>query len=112
MKGRPQIERIDLFGDTRKIEFDPERKEFLGVGRVSPTDVSRLLDKVAEHYAPAKTKRGKRIAELSAELAKLVKADCDFYADTYSFIGKGFTLLIESEIKNTPLKDFPAPKTY
>ena len=104
MKGRPQIERIDLFGDTRKIEFDPERKEFLGVGRVSPTDVSRLLDKVAEHYAPAKTKRGKRIAELSAELAKLVKSDCDFYADTYSFIANGLTLLLECDRKNIEMK--------
>ena len=104
MKGRPQIERIDLFGDTRKIEFDPERKEFLGVGRVSPTDVSRLLDKVAEHYAPAKTKRGKRIAELSAELSKLVKSDCDFYADTYSFIANGLTLLLQGECKTIEMK--------
>ena len=56
MKGRPQIERIELFGDIHKIEFDPDRKKFQGVGRVSPTDVSRLLDKVAEHYAPAKSK--------------------------------------------------------
>ena len=104
MKGRPQIERIELFGDIHKIEFDPDRKKFQGVGRVSPTDVSRLLDKVAEHYAPAKSKRGKRIAELSSELAKLVKADCDFYADTYSFIANGLTLLLQGECKTIEMK--------
>lgn len=99
MKGRPQIERVDLFGDTQKIAFDPERKQFQGVGRVSPTDVSRLLEKIAEHYGPAKSKRGKRIAELAAELATLVKADCDFYADTYSFIANGFTMLLDTDRK-------------
>jgi hypothetical protein len=97
MKGRPKIERVDLFGDTRKIAFDTERKQFLGVGRVSPTDVSRLLEKLAEHYGPAKTKRGKRIAELSTELAKLVKTDCDFYADTYSFIAGGLMMLLNTD---------------
>ena len=97
MKDRPQIERIDLFGDTRKIVFDIERKQFQGVGRVSPTDVSRLLEKLAEHYGPAKSKRGTRIAELSAELAKLVKADGDFYADTYSYIANGLTMLLEPD---------------
>lgn len=97
MKGRPKIERVDLFGDTRKIAFDTERKQFLGVGRVSPTDVSRLLEKIAEHYGLAKSKRGKRIAELAAELAKLVKADCDFYADTYSYIANGLTMLLEPD---------------
>jgi hypothetical protein len=94
MKGKPKIERVDLFGDTRKIVFDTDRKQFLAVGRVSPTDASRLFEKIAEHYAPAKTKRGKRIAELAAELAKLVKADCDFYADTYSYIANGETLVL------------------
>ena len=104
MKGKPQIERVDLFGDTRKIVFDAERKQFQGVGRVSPTDVSRLLEKLTGHYAHAKTKRGKRIAELSAELATLVKADCDFYADTYSFIANGLTVLLEPEAKVIEMK--------
>ena len=94
MKGRTQIERVDNFGDTRKIVFDIERKQFQGVGRVSPTDVSRLLEKIAEHYGPAKTKRGKRIAELSADLAKLVRSDGKFYVDTYSYIAKGETLVL------------------
>ena len=94
MKDMPKIERVDLFGDTRKIVFDMEHKQFLAVGRVSPTDVSRLLEKIAEHYGPAKTKRGKRIAELSAELAKLVSADCSFMADTYSYVAKGETLVL------------------
>lgn len=92
MKGRPEIERVDLFGDTMSIVYDADRNQMQGVGRVSPTDASRLLEKIAEHYGPAKTKRGKRIAELAAELAKLVKADCDFYADTYSFIAAGKTI--------------------
>ena len=97
MKGRPQIERVDMFGDTYKIAFDMERKQFQGVGRVWPTDVSRLLEKLAEHYGPAKTKRGKRIAELSSELAKLVKADGSFYADTYSFIASGLTMQLNTD---------------
>ena len=89
-----QIERVDNFGDTRKIVFDIEHKKILGVGRVSPSDVSRLLEKMSEHYSSTKTKRGKRIAELSADLAKLVRSDGKFYADTYSYIAKGETLVL------------------
>ena len=97
MKGRPEVERVDLFGDTMSIVYDAERNEMQGVGRLSPTDTSRLLDKIAEHYGAAKTKRGKRIAELAAELARLVKTDCDFYADTYSFIASGKTIKIGTD---------------
>lgn len=99
MKGRPQVERVDLFGDTHRIVFDMERKQFQGVGRVSPTDTARLIEKIAEHYGSSKSKRGKRIAELAAELAPLVKADCDFYADTYSHMANGQTLLLEPDRK-------------
>lgn len=104
MKGRPEMERVDLFGDTGKIVFDPERKKFMAVGQVSSTDASRLIEKIAEHYGPAKTRRGKRIAELAAELAKLVKVDCDFVAETYSFIANGFTMLLETDQKVIEMK--------
>ena len=104
MKTKQQIERVDLFGDTRKVAFDNERKQFQGVGRISPTDVSRLLEKISEHYGTAKSKRGKRIAEISAELAMLIKNDGSFYADTYSFIANGLTILLEPEQKIIQMK--------
>lgn len=100
-----KLERIDLFGDLRKIVFDAERKEFQGVGRISPTDTARLISKIAEHYSTSKSKRGKRIAEISAELSKLVKEDCAFYADTYSYIASGFTFVLNPEQKVITMKN-------
>lgn len=105
MKDKIKIERVELFGDTCKIIYNFERKQFQGVGRVSPTDVSRLLDKLSEHYSTSRTKRGKRIAEISNELSKLVKADCNFYADTYSYIAGGETLLFESDVKTRKMEN-------
>lgn len=104
MKGRPLIEDVELFGTTQKIVFDPDRKEFRCIGRVDPRDVARLIDKIAEHYQPAKSKRGKRIAEIASELAFLVKEDCDFSAHTNSYVAKGFSLLLEQERKVIEIK--------
>lgn len=94
MKDKVQIERVDNFGDTRKITYNVERRQFEGVGRISSTDVARLFDKISEHYSPSKSKRGKRITELSTELSKLIKADGNFMADTYSYITAGDTILL------------------
>lgn len=98
-KGKAKVERVDLFGDTCKITYDENHKAFIGVGRISPTDVSRLLEKVTEHYAAKASRRGQRISELSSELAELIKADCSFYADTYSYIASGTAIVLESDRK-------------
>lgn len=96
MNTEPVIEQINFFGDIHKILFDKDRNEFLGVGRLSPTDVSRLLEKISEHYSNSKTKNGRSISELSSELAKRLFKECDFFADTYSYIAKGETLILDS----------------
>ena len=64
MKDKVQIERVDNFGDTRKITYNVERRQFEGVGRISSTDVARL------------------------------KADGNFMADTYSYITAGDAILL------------------
>lgn len=104
MGKKTKRERVDLFGDICKIAFDVERKEFQGVGLLSPTDAARLINKIAEHYSTSKSKRGKRIAELSAELSKLVKEDCDFYAETYSYIAGGSTIVLSNDRKVITMK--------
>ena len=99
MNKKLKIERVDLFGEIRKITYDTDRKEFQGVGFVNSRDVSRLFEKIAEHYVEAKSKRGKRIAEISAELAKLVKEDGDFHAETHSYIVDGASIVLKPDVK-------------
>lgn len=99
MSKKNKIERVDLFGDIRKIAYDPERKLFNGVGRLSFREVSRLIAKVAEHYGTSKTKRGKRIAEISNELARLIVEDGDFMAETYAYIAGGVSIVLSPDEK-------------
>lgn len=91
------IEQIDKFGDVREIKYDTEARQMIAVGRVSPTDISRLLNKMSEYYTKDTSKRGKRIEELSKELSKLILKDCSFYADTHSYIANGPTIQLIPE---------------
>lgn len=93
------LQRVDLFGDICKISFDPNGKKVEGIGMLSATDTSRLIAKIAEHYGKAKTKRGKRIFELADELAKLVKQDGGFAAETHALVANGMTVVLDSDRK-------------
>lgn len=92
-------ERVDLFGDICKISFDPNNKKVEGIGILSATDTARLIAKIAEHYGKAKSKRGKRIFELAGELAKLVKDDGGFTAETHSLVANGMSVVLDSDRK-------------
>lgn len=93
------LQRVDLFGDICKISFDPNGKKVEGIGIIGATDTARLIEKIAEHYAKAKTKRGKRIFELAGELAKLVKQDGGFAAETHALVANGMTVVLDSDRK-------------
>ena len=92
-------ERIDLFGDIRQISFDPNNRKVEGIGIIGATDTARLIAKIAEHYAKAKTKRGKRIFELADELAKLVRQDGGFAAETHALVANGTTVVLDTDPK-------------
>lgn len=90
---------VENFGDVCKITYDTQAKQMTCVGRLSPTDISRLLEKIADCYSATKKKQGKRICELASELAPLLKKDCSFFADTISLVAPGNTILLEPDRK-------------
>lgn len=92
-------ERVDLFGDIRKISFDTSNNKVEAIGILGATDTAKLITKIAEHYAKAKTKRGKRMFELSDELAKLVRQDGTFSAETHAFVANGTTVVLDTDRK-------------
>lgn len=93
------IQTIKNFGDVMKITYDEKSSRMEAIGRLSPTDVTRLLDALTTYYSKRKAIRCKRIAELSAELSKLVLRDCSFYADTHALIAVGKTIVLDAERK-------------
>ncbi len=93
----PRIEVVENFGDTCKIVYNKVRNRMECVGRLSPTDTSRLIQSIADHYRSARKAKGKRIYALASELWKLVKDDCTFFADTISLVTVGNTILLEPD---------------
>ncbi len=93
----PRIELIENFGDTYRIVYNKTRNRMECVGRLSPTDTSRLIQAIADHYSSAKKAKGKRIYALASELWKLIKDDCTFFTDTVSLVAIGNTILLEPD---------------
>lgn len=102
---KTKIECIENFGDINKLAYNEKTNRMEAVGRISPTDTARLLLKIAEHYATAKTTRGKRIYELASDLAKLIKTDCDFFADTLMLAALGKTICLDTERKEIVIEN-------
>lgn len=99
-----QIQTVENFGDVMKLTYNEKSKRVEAVGRISPTDTTRLLDSIASYYATRRGAKCKRISELAAELSKLVMADCSYYADTYALAVVGKTIVLEADHRKSICK--------
>lgn len=98
---------VENFGDVRELNYNDESRDMEAIGVLSPTDVERLLKSISEAYAKATTKRGKAIASLAAELAKLYWADCGLVVRTRAHVATGQTIVLSAPHETVTPSDSP-----